>query len=240
MQNSGAVDNVSKADWSAQSSEMHKDEQSIPYTTRQVSQERVTSARKVLVGRIFAASAFAAIVLVVVTLTGWSNEQTAKGSKQANLVQAREQLHLQVHQTLSHSGHIFRKQSTFLSKYSRGDAWHESLAMKIGLQDVVLRLAEEIKTPGVCEKRRMIIVRLEALLERLGGRVITVNSTNTLCRKGAEKAMAVWLQAESKYRMNEAKNVEAKVEEKYFLHKLVIAEHVLKLGKNDYTEVLAL
>lgn len=110
------------------------------------------SARKGLVRRIFAASA--AVVLMVVTLAGWSNEQTAKGGKQANPVQAREQLHLQVHQMLSHLDHIFRKQSTFLSKYSRVDASHESLAMKIGLHDVVTRLAEEIKAPGVCEKGR--------------------------------------------------------------------------------------
>jgi hypothetical protein len=197
-----------------------------------------SSARKKgLVRRIFAASAV--VVLMVVTFIGWRNEQTAKGGKQANRVQAREQLHLQVHQMLSHVDHIFRKQSTFLSKYSRGDASHESLAMKIGLHDVVTRFAEEIKAPGVCEKRTMIIVKLEALLERLGGRAATVNSTNALYRQEAEKAMAVWLQAESNYRMNEAKNVGAKGEEKYFLHKLSIAEHVLALGKNDYTRVLA-
>ena len=208
-----------------------------PHVCVSVSRGGESSARKGLFRRIFAASA--AIALMVVALTGWSSEQTGKGGKQPNLVQAREQLHLQVHQTLSHLDHIFRKQSTLLSKYSRGDASHESLAMRIGLHNVVTRLAEEIKAPGVCEKRTTIIVKLEALLERFAGRAATVNSTNSLYRKEAEKAMAVWLQAESNYRMNEARNVEAKVEEKYFLHKLVIAEHVLELGKNDYTEVLA-
>ena len=160
-----------------------------PHVSVSMTREGVSSARKGLVRRIFA------------------DEQTAKGSKQANLVQAREQLHLQVHQMVSHLQHIFRKQSTFLSKYSRDDASHKSLAMKIGLHDVVTRLMEEIKATGVCEKKTMIIVKREALLERLAGRVATVNSTNSLYRKEAEKAMAVRLQAESNYRMNEARNV---------------------------------
>ncbi len=232
MQNSGDLSNST--------SKMYKCEQGT-YTPRQVSvsvaREGVSSARKASVRRMFAV--FAAVSLMVVTLTGWSNEQTAKGSHQANLMQAREQMHLQVHQMLSHLDHIIRKQSAFLSKYSRGDASHESLAMRIGLHDVVTRLAEEIRAPGVCKKKTMIIVKLEALLERLGGRAATVNSTNALYRKEAEKAMTVWLQAESNYRMNEAKNVEAKVEEKYFLHKLVIDENVLALAKKDYIEVLA-
>jgi hypothetical protein len=39
--------------------------------------------------------------------------------------------------------------------------------MKIRLQDLVTALVEEVKTPGVCEKRKMIIEKLEALLKRV-------------------------------------------------------------------------
>ena len=197
----------------------------------------VSMVRKALVRRGVAAAA-ALVVMLVLILTGWSHERTANGSKPANRVKAPEELHVQVRQMLSHLDHMLRKQSTFLPKHSRGEVRYESLAMKIRLQELVSALVEEVKTPGVCEKRTMIIDKLEALLKRLGGRAATVNSKDALYRKKAEDAMAVWLQAESNYRMNEAKHVEAKAEEKYVLHKFVIAQHVLELSKKDYREVL--
>jgi hypothetical protein len=197
----------------------------------------VSKVRKPLVRRGVAAAA-ALMVIMVLLLTGWSHQRRANGSEQANSVKAPEELYVQVRQMLSHLDHMLRVQSTFLPKHSRGEARYESLAMKIRLQDLVTALVEEVKTPGVCEKRTMIIEKLEALLKRIGGRAATVNSTNALYRQKAEKAMAVWLQAESNYRMNEAKHVEAKAEEKYVLHKFVIAQHVLELSKKDYKEVL--
>lgn len=56
-----------------------------------------------------------------------------------------------------------------------------------GMRGLVTMLADEAKAPGVCDKRVLIIHKLEELLARLGARAVTlIRSSGTSTSSGRE------------------------------------------------------
>ena len=106
------------------------------------------------------------------------------------------------------------------------------------LRSVVMMLASEVKTPGVCDKKAKILEKLEALLKRLGGRARTVNATDETYEHEAQTALTVWLEVETLYRMSEEKYDEATQSEQFVMHQLEVAQRVEDLTKKDVATVI--
>jgi len=97
----------------------------------------------------------------------------------------------QVDTILSHGP---REQGVHLA-HVPGGLVKQQLAIKprhVGLHKVVMMLVEEVRTPGVCEKKPLIMEKLLALMKRLGGRAATVNATDAKYQKEAQTALNVW------------------------------------------------
>lgn len=122
----------------------------------------------------------------------------------------------------------------------RPSAHQQELAMKPsgGLHNMVMMLAAEVKQPGVCDKKEMIFEKLEALLDRLGGRAAIINATDAQEQKKAETALDVWLSVESLYRMSQEKYDEAAEASKFVMHQLEVAKAVEKLTQKSVQQVI--
>ncbi len=107
-----------------------------------------------------------------------------------------------------------------------------------GLHKVVAMLTEEVKAPGVCAKRALIMEKLEALLNRLGGRAAIENATDSRYHREAQSSLAVWLEVETLYRMSEEKYDVGTQAELYVTHQLEIAHRVETLTKKDLATVI--
>ena len=107
-----------------------------------------------------------------------------------------------------------------------------------GLHKVVAMLTEEVKAPGVCAKRALIMEKLEALLNRLGGRAAIENATDSRYHKEAQSSLAFWLEVETLYRMSEEKYDVGTQAELYVTHQLEIAHRVETLTKKDLATVI--
>jgi len=107
-----------------------------------------------------------------------------------------------------------------------------------GMRGLVTMLAGEAKAPGVCDKRALIIHKLEELLARLGARAVTLNDTDAQYRREAETALEVWLEVESIYRMSQEKFDEATQSSELVLQQMEVAEHVEKLCEKSVKQVI--
>jgi hypothetical protein len=90
----------------------------------------------------------------------------------------------------------------------------------------------------VCDKRALIIHKLEELLARLGARAVTLNDTDAQYRREAETALEVWLEVESIYRMSQEKFDEATQSSELVLQQMEVAEHVEKLCEKSVKQVI--
>jgi len=108
-----------------------------------------------------------------------------------------------------------------------------------GLRDVVTMLAAEVMAPGVCDKRALIMDKLEALLTRLGARATELSATDAQYQKEAETALHVWLEVETIYRTSQEKFDEETQASELILQQLEVAQRVEALTQKSVQQVIA-